>query len=169
MSALERAERLKPLEIPFQPFQPVAGRVVLTCLRNGRARAAPVRHQGSSGHCLKIVGTSAAGKRLQPFGRWSFPRLCFLRTTLSLPVAPATMANLFRSFGRTQRSAVSTLFALTFLGSFAIVAVPCPAATRRLVSLEDEAASRPAEVELSRQERAERARRKFGFLEEGKR
>lgn len=79
------------------------------------------------------------------------------------------MANLFRSFGRTQRSAISTLFALTFLGSFAIVAVPCPAATRRLVSLDDEASTRPAELELSRQERAERAKRKFGFLEEGKR
>jgi hypothetical protein len=79
------------------------------------------------------------------------------------------MAPLFRSFGRTQRSAVSTLFALTFLGSFAIVAVPCPAANRRLVSLEGEATTRPAERELSRQERAERARKKFGFLEEGRR
>lgn len=82
------------------------------------------------------------------------------------------MAPLFRSFARNQRTAVSTLFALTFLGSVAIVAVPCPAASRRVAGLSSDQEPAPGggqrQPPLSQLERAERARRKFGFLEEGR-
>lgn len=82
------------------------------------------------------------------------------------------MANLLASFSRNKRQTVSLLFTLTFLGSVAIVAIPCPAPSRRngVASLDSPPANDQepkVDSRLERQLRAERARRKFGFLSEG--
>ncbi|CED84859.1 hypothetical protein [Phaffia rhodozyma] len=48
------------------------------------------------------------------------------------------MAPILHSFNQNKRSVLSTLFLLTFLGSVATVAIPCPSASRSGAQLDSE-------------------------------